>query len=79
MNVSEKAVVIGVISFIVFGFVNLYLGGFINAALGGGDAYFYPVYAGVTMLCSLVVSCTYIIVKKINVLLDEIKGLKESK
>ena len=34
---------------------------------------FYPLYTAVTLLISLIISCTYLILKKINLLLDQME------
>lgn len=77
MKISEKAILIGIISFIAFLFANIFIGNIIGLIIPGGDAfinsYFLPLYAGVTSLTSIVISCTYIVVKRINHLLDALK------
>lgn len=73
---STKAILIGVISFFVFLIGNITLGSIIGEIIPGGDgfinSYFYPLYTAVTVLISLVISCTYFIIKKINLLLDKL-------
>ena len=36
------------------------------------NSYFYPLYTAVTILLSIVISSTYLIVKKINLLLEKL-------
>ena len=79
MKILEKAVIIGIICLPLFAFANLYIGVMFAPLLGGDDyvnSYFMPLYLAVNVLSTLVVSCTYIIVKKINLLLDEVKNGK---
>lgn len=77
MKTSEKAIIIGIISFVAFTFINLFLGNAIGIIIPGGDdflnSYFFPIYAGINTIIALVISCTYIIVNKINLLMEEIK------
>lgn len=78
MNTSNKAILIGVISFFGFLIGNIILGNIVGLLIPGGDdflnSYFFPLYTGVTVLISLVISCSYVIVKKINILLEEVKN-----
>ena len=80
MKTLNKAVIIGVVSFVVFLLGNILIGNVVGIIIPGGDdfinSYFFPLYAGVNVLISLVISCTYIIVKKINLLIEEMKGVK---
>ena len=68
MKPSSKAVMIGCISFFVFLYGNLLFGGLVGSLIPGGDdfinSYFYPLYTAVTLLISLIISCTYLILKK---------------
>ena len=77
MKPSSKAVMIGCISFFVFLYGNLLFGGLVGSLIHGGDdfisSYFYPLYTAVTLLISLIISCTYLILKKINLLLDKME------
>ena len=77
MKPSSKAVMIGCISFFVFLYGNLLFGGLVGSLIPGGDdfinSYFYPLYTAVTLLISLIISCTYLIFKKINLLLDKME------
>lgn len=77
MKISTKALLIGIVSFVVFLFANLFLGSAVGLVIPGGsdalNAYFLPLYAAVTLLIALVISCTYLIVKKIDLLLKEKK------
>lgn len=83
MKITEKAIIIGLVSFIVFAVGNIFLGSIIGVIIPGGDdyinSYYFPLYGGITFLISLVISCTYMLVKKINILINEIKELKEMK
>ena len=77
MKTSSKAILIGIISFFVFLIGNVTLGSIVGAIIPGGDdflnSYFYPLYTAVTLLISLVISCTYLIINKINVLLEKME------
>ena len=76
MKLAVKAIIIGVISFVVLIFGNLYLGINIGILFGSGDvdSYFWTLYIGITFLSSLVISCAYLVVKKIENLIEEIKN-----
>ena len=78
MNTSSKAILIGCISFFIFLYANLLFGELVGSLIPGGDdyinSYFYPLYTAVTLLSSLVISCTYLIIKKINLLLEKMEG-----
>ena len=69
----NKAVIIGVVSFVVFLLGNILIGNVVGIIIPGGDdfinSYFFPLYAGVNVLISLVISCTYIMLKKLIFLL----------
>ena len=75
MKTSPKAILLGIISFFVFLIGNIMLGSIVGEIIPGGDdflnSYFYPLYTAVTILISLVISSTYVIVKKINQLLEK--------
>ena len=75
MKTSSKAIIIGIISFIVFLIGNITLGSIVGSIIPGGDdymnSYFYPLYTAITILISLVISSTYLIVKKLNLLLEK--------
>ena len=77
MKTSSKAIIIGIISFVVFLIGNITLGSIVGALIPGGDdymnSYFYPLYTAITILISLVISSTYLIVKKINLLLEKME------
>lgn len=77
MKIATKATLIGCVSFVLFLFGNMILGALVGLVIPGGDAflnsYFHPLYFGVVILTSIVISCTYVIVKKINILLEELK------
>ena len=76
MKTSSKAILIGIISFVVFLIGNITLGSIVGTIIPGGDdymnSYFYPLYTAVTILLSIVISSTYLIVKKINLLLEKL-------
>ena len=76
MKTSSKAILIGIISFVVFLIGNITLGSIVGSIIPGGDdymnSYFYPLYTAITILISLVISSTYLIVKKLNLLLEKI-------
>ena len=75
MKTSTKAIIIGIITFVVFLVGNIWLGSLVGVIIPGGDdfinSYFYPLYTAVTILISIVISSTYLIVKKINLLLEK--------
>lgn len=75
MKTSTKAIIIGIITFVVFLVGNIWLGSIVGVIIPGGDdfinSYFYPLYTAVTILISIVISSTYLIVKKINLLLEK--------
>ncbi len=66
----NSAFIIGTVSFFAFLIGNFILGDIVGLIIPGGNdfqnSYFYPLYVGVTMLISLVISCTYMIIKKID-------------
>lgn len=76
MKTSSKAIVIGLVCFFVFLIGNITLGSIVDLIIPGGDdylnSYFLPLYTAVTILIALVISCTYLIVKKINLVLDKL-------
>ena len=76
MKMSSKAVLVGIVSFVVFLFANIFLGSIVASVIPGGDdymnSYFIPLYVGVNILIALVISATYLIVKKINLLIEEL-------
>lgn len=78
MKTAEKVIAIGVISFIGSFFLNIAVGGMLGAVIPSGDgfanSYFYPLYTGVVVLTAIVISCTYLIVKKINLLINQLKN-----
>ena len=82
MKMVLKAIFIGVISFFVCLYGNFLFAGTVEAMIPGGDgvvnSYFYPLYTAVTLLISLVISCTYLIVQKINLLLEKMEDDKNS-
>ena len=77
MKTSTKAIIIGVTSFIVFLIGNIILGSIVGVLIPGCDdymnSYFHPLYTAITILISLVISSTYLIVKKINLLLEKMR------
>lgn len=76
MKTSSKAIIIGIISFVVFLIGNITLGSIVGTIIPGGDdymnSYFNPLYTAITILISIVISSTYLIVKKINLLLEKL-------
>ena len=69
MKVTEKAFFVGLISFIVFLGVSLWLTGMMSAMLPGDE--YLIIFVQLALLASVVISCTYILVKKINLLLEK--------
>ena len=76
MKTSSKAILIGIISFVVFLIGNITLGSIVGTIIPGGDdymnSYFHPLYTAITILISIVISSTYLIIKKINLLLEKL-------
>ncbi len=73
-----KKVFIPIIAFFIFYLINLYILSFIGTMLiPGGDefqiSYHSISYSGIAALASIVITCTYIIVEKINELLKELR------
>ena len=77
MNIYTKAILIGIISFFAFLVGNIFLGSVVGVIIPGGDdfmnSYFYPLYTAVTLLISLVIASTYLIVRKINLLMEKME------
>ena len=75
MKISSKAIIIGIISFVVFLIGNITLGSIVGEIIPGGDdymnSYFYPLYMAITLLIAIVISSSYLIIKKINLLLKK--------
>lgn len=78
MKLSTKTVIIGLVGFIIVLYGNMLFGSFVGLVIPGGDEflnfYMHPFYFGIAVLISLVISCTYLIVQKINNLLDMLKN-----
>ena len=77
MKTSTKAALIGIICFVALLYGNILFGDIAGLFIPGGDvflnSYFYPLYTAITLLISLVISCTYLIVKKIDQLLEKLE------
>jgi len=75
-----KIILYGVISSIIFTFFTLYFGSWISMFIFKGDAYemFYHMFTrmGLITLSGIVVTCTIIIVKKINEVNEFLKNRK---
>lgn len=73
MKLLTKTIIIGFISFIIAFYGNVFIGIDVGKLLPGGDelinSYLHPIYFGIAVLIALVISCTYLIVSKINNLL----------
>ena len=74
---SEKVIVIGIGSFIGLFILNSYFLSYILSFLviGGDDyvlSYLMPIYSGIALIGAIIICCSYIIVKKINQLREEI-------
>lgn len=82
---NGKLILLGIISFVAFFIFNNYILCGVGSLLSiGGDAftlsYHMPSYTGIAFLASIVITCTTIVVNKINELLIEIrKNKKEEK
>lgn len=78
MKLSTKTVIIGLVGFIIVLYGNMLFGSFVGLVIPGGDeflnSYMHPFYFGIAVLISPVISCTYLIVQKINNLLDMLKN-----
>lgn len=76
MKASSKALLLAVATFVVVLFGNIILGGFVGLIIPGGDdfinSYFYPLYGGVCLLIALVVGCSYLIIHKLNELMEKL-------
>ncbi len=77
-----KVFLIGILSFLAFFFVNTYfIGGLGGALLIGGDdflnSYFAPIMTGLSAGVAIVITCTYIIVKKLNEISEKLNDSKE--
>lgn len=74
-NMIGRSIIIGIVSFIAAVFANLFIGGFVGMVIPGGDdflnSYFHPLYAGICVMIAVIISCTYIIVSKINQLMKK--------
>lgn len=75
MKLLEKTILIGVITFILSIFVNIYCGSLIGVVIPGGDdfinSYFFPIYGSINLLIAILISSTYLIVNKLNELLEK--------
>lgn len=76
MKTSSKAIIIGIVCFFVFLIGNIMLGSMVGIIIPGGEdylnSYFLPLYTAVTILIALVISCTYLIIRKLNLLLEKV-------
>lgn len=70
MKIFLKILIISLISLIVFYIINISIFSFMGSFLFFGNkveiSYHMFTYTGIMLLCSVIVSCTYIIIKKIN-------------
>ena len=74
---SEKVIVIGIGSFIGLFILNSYFLSYILSFLiVGGDeyvlSYLMPIYSGIALIGAIIICCSYVIIKKINHLREEI-------
>ncbi|NDO46515.1 hypothetical protein [Clostridium sp. MD294] len=81
MKTNTKVILLAILSFFAFYLFNQYiLCGIGFLLIIGRDSYelsyHMPSYTGIALIASLIVTYTYIIIKKINVLLEEIKKIK---
>lgn len=70
---SEKVIIIGIVSFIGLFILNSYFLSYILSFLvvGGDDyvlSYMMPIYSGIALIGAIVICCSYIIIKKIDML-----------
>lgn len=75
-----KAFLIAAGTFLGFFFLNMIVLTFVVSLFPlGGDpfynSYFLPIYAGLAGLAAIVATCTYIIVKKIHTLVNELNKI----
>ncbi len=78
---SEKVIVIGIGSFIGLFILNSYFLSYILSFLviGGDDyvlSYLMPIYSGIALIGAIIICCSYIIVKKIDMLKQKINQEK---
>ena len=74
---SEKVIIIGIRSFIGLFILNSYFLSYILSFLivGGDDyvlSYLMPIYSGIALIGAIIICCSYVIIKKINQLREEI-------
>lgn len=74
---SEKVIVIGIGSFIGLFILNSYFLSYILSFLiVGGDeyvlSYLMPIYSGIALIGAIIICCSYVIIKKIKQLREEI-------
>lgn len=74
---SEKVIIIGIGSFIGLFILNSYFLSYILSFLiVGGDeyvlSYLMPIYSGIALIGAIIICCSYVIIKKINQLREEI-------
>lgn len=75
MKTSKEAWLIGIVSFVAFFLGGIFFSGVPGLIIPGGNdfqnTYFYPLYVGINILIALVISCSYVIITKLNRLLEE--------
>lgn len=75
MKTSRNAWIIGIVAFIALFIGGISFGGIPSLIIPGGNdfqnSYFYPLYSSVILLIAIVISCSYIIITKLNQLLEE--------
>ena len=74
---SGKVIIIGIGSFIGLFILNSYFLSYILSFLiVGGDeyvlSYLMPIYSGIALIGAIIICCSYVIIKKINQLREEI-------
>lgn len=77
MKLSEKTILIGLVSAVCCFLGSLFIGGILGWMIPGGDgfinSYFFPLFGGIILTCATLISCTYLIINKINLLLKQDK------
>ena len=77
---NGKGFLVGAGSFVAFVIASSLLGGFGQVLIVGGDdflnSYFAPIMAGISLVGASIITCTYVLVRKLN---DVLKKMDEKK
>ena len=75
MKTSKEAWLRGILSFVGFFIGGMFFSGIAELIIPGGNdfqnSYFYPLYICINVLIALVISCSYVIITKLNELLND--------